>query len=356
MKCARCQAVLVADSAFCHQCGARVDAADVVSAASSSGSAPTGSHTFEGLGSAVLKVAFSPDGSRGLSAGSNGDICIFEIATGAMLRRIPGKGDVSAVAFSPDGRQAICYQGGLRLLDLEDGRQTARFAAGIWVDAIAFSRDGRTAIYGSRDKSVRLLELPSGRELGRFDGHHGQVEYLACSPDGRHAISGRFDADDADDTVLVWDLRSPGRPRRPQRRMVMASSAAFSADGRRVVTGTYDCDVYLWDMESGHEIRRYQGHTGNVHSVAFTPNGKFFLSASGTDAYDADMLRDLGLDNTVRLWDAESSREVCRFSGHDANVNCVAVSPDGRHALSGSSDRTVRLWALPRAAAGPEPL
>jgi WD40 repeat protein len=355
MKCAKCQTTLVADSAFCHRCGTRVEAEPTSQSVSRrpTTSAEAELRTFAGHTAGVVKVAFSPDGRRGLSASSNGDIYIWDIETGQSLKRIVGKGDISAVAFSSDGRQALFYQGELRLLDLEGDRQASRFEASIWVDAVAFRPNSRAALYGRSDKTIRLLDTESGRELARLDGHQGQVEYIACSPDGRHAISGRFDADDADDTVLVWDLQAPSKPRRPKCKMSMASSAAFSADGQRVATGTFDCSVYLWDMRSGKEIRRYEGHSGNVHSVAFTPNGRCIVSASGTDAYDAGMLRDLGVDNTVRVWDAESTREICRFTGHAGNVNCVAISPDGRHALSGSSDKTVRLWALPAAAAEP---
>jgi hypothetical protein len=107
-------------------------------------------------------------------------------------------------------------------------------------------------------------------------------------------------------------------------------SIAFSPDGQRAVSGGEDNTARLWDVASGREIRPLEGHTGEVLAVAFSPDGKRALSGS--------------LDRTLRLWDLTSGRELRRFEGHTERVNSVAFSPDGKQALSGSWDQTVSLW------------
>ena len=129
--------------------------------------------------------------------------------------------------------------------------------------------------------------------------------------------------------------------------MTLVSCITFSPDSRYALTGTMDSTVYLWEVVTGREVQRYQGHTGNVLCVAFAPTGRFFVSGSGVDAYDADLIKELGIDNTLRVWDPKTGNELARGSGHERNVQSIAISPNSRYVLSGSTDRTVRLWALP---------
>ena len=89
----------------------------------------------------------------------------------------------------------------------------------------------------------------------------------------------------------------------------------------------------VFELSTGKE-RKLEGHTKQLHGAVFTPDGKRILSGS--------------YDRTVRLWDVESGREVCRFFGHTNWVWGVAVSSDGKLGLSGSRDKTVRLWKLPK--------
>ncbi len=88
----------------------------------------------------------------------------------------------------------------------------------------------------------------------------------------------------------------------------------------------------LWDAETGKELKRLEGHTGGVLAAVFSPDGKRALSC--------------GWDRTVRLWDLESGQELKRLEGHTDGVRRVAFSPDGRRALSSSFDLTLRLWNL----------
>jgi mono/diheme cytochrome c family protein len=109
-------------------------------------------------------------------------------------------------------------------------------------------------------------------------------------------------------------------------------SLAFSPDGRRALSGSDDNTLRLWDVSTGREIRTLEGHTGAVLAVVFSPDGRSALSGS--------------YDRTVRLWDLSSGRQLQRFDGHTERVSSVAFSPDGRRGLSGSWDQTLSLWDL----------
>ncbi len=108
------------------------------------------------------------------------------------------------------------------------------------------------------------------------------------------------------------------------------TSVAFSPDGRFALSGSWDQTLKLWDVATGRELRRFIGHANWVTSVAFSPDGRFALSGSQ--------------NNTMKLWDVATGKELRSFSGHTGNVASVAFSPDGRFALSGSGDNTMKLW------------
>ena len=107
-------------------------------------------------------------------------------------------------------------------------------------------------------------------------------------------------------------------------------AVVFSPDGKRALSGSGDQTLKLWEVDTGREIRTLTGHTHSVESVAFSPDGKRALSGSG--------------DQTLKLWDVETGREIRTLTGHTSYVFAVAFSPDGKWALSGSWDETLKLW------------
>jgi WD40 repeat protein len=148
--------------------------------------------------------------------------------------------------------------------------------------------------------------------------------------------------------MRIWDLEGDREVRRAWLDTAyqdLVFDVAFSRDGLFALS-TDPEGVQLWELASGAKVRTLSGHHGNILGVAFSPEGRLALSCSGTDYYDDQLRQELGgIDNTVRLWDVASGQEIACLEGHAANVNCVAFVPEG-HALSGSSDGTVRLWSL----------
>src|SRR5262249_50430439 len=138
-------------------------------------------------------------------------------------------------------------------------------------------------------------------ELRRCVGHADRVRCVALSPDGRHALSGGCDM-----TLRLWDVDSGRQVQEFPKHHHWVLGAAFAPDGHHVLSASLDGTVRLWHMRGGWEV----GGPGRLG----------------------------------RLWGWLTRREVCHFDEHRQPVTCVAFLPDGRYALSGSMDRTLRLW------------
>jgi WD40 repeat protein len=110
----------------------------------------------------------------------------------------------------------------------------------------------------------------------------------------------------------------------------LVNAAAFSADGARIVTASWDATARVWDATTGAALTRLIGHKAWVHSAAFSPDGTRVVTASW--------------DKTARIWDAATGAVLATLSGHTGPVNGAAFSPDGSRLVTASNDNTARLW------------
>jgi WD40 repeat protein len=290
----------------------------------------------------VRSVALAPDGKTALSGSHDKTLILWDLATGREIRKFEGHSDaVNSVVFAPDGKTALSGSSDntLRLWDLASGREIKRFEGhSDAVNSVVFAPDGKTALSASSDNTLRLWDLATGREIRRFEGHSGRVNSVVFAPDGKTALSGSHDK-----TLRLWDLASGREIRRFEGHSRPVTSIAVAPDGKTALSGSADGTLRLWDLASGREIKTFEWHSEGLRegliyhseaitSVAFAPDGKTALSVGG--------------DSTLRLWDLASGREIRKFQGHLDTVNSVAFAPDGKTALSGSDDKTLRLWDL----------
>jgi WD40 repeat protein len=223
------------------------------------------------------------------------------------------------------------------------------------VDRLAFAPDGRRLVYGASDGTLRVLDCRSGAEVACLrperpaDDPNKQVRTvtwvgsdadqfatgvsnlgvdvrsLAFGADTRRLVTGSSDR-----VVRVWDMETGVLLRAFGHQECWHSSLALSPDGRFLASGAADRTVRVWEIETGEQVACLVGPEGNTWAVAFSPDGRTLATGSW--------------DETVRLWDLADSRELACFTGHEENVERVAFTPDGRLLVSQSTDHTLRIW------------
>jgi WD40 repeat protein len=271
----------------------------------------------------VAAVAFSPAGMRAASAGFDGSVYVWDVATGKRRPPFRHSGRVYAVTLNADGRLALTGSSDktARLWDVDSNREILILPHSGTVSAVDLSDDARWIATGSQDNVVRVWDRDLRREVfARIQAE--PIEAIALDPTGDRLLAGG-----TDNRAYLWDRKSGEPTLLPHGDRVVA--VAFSPSGDLLATGSYDSTACLWDGQSDRPLQRLQ-HGDRVFAVAFLSDTHL-----GTASWDG----------TVRIWDVPSGLELVRFFHRD-RISALAFHPDERRFLVGMDDGLVRMEYL----------
>lgn len=371
--------------------------------------------TFKGHEGSVLAVTMTPDGQFLVSGGEDRTVRLWSLKTGKLLRTLSGHaGSVTSLAITPDGRFVVSgsHDRTLRLWNLSTGNSVRMFAGhNERINTVFVLSDARFAVSGSHDNTIRLWHLGTGKCARVFSGHKDGVNGVVATADRRYLVSGSDDH-----TVRLWELATAKCLRTFKGHKDSVTSVAITPDARYAASGGRDASLKLWDLDvpdagrydAALQVSRQQNHGelqvlserfqklmewaktawehskttaayryliqarstpgyerapetlelnavigkvlprkrlrgewevwigkehhGTVTGVAVTPDGRIAISSS--------------TDMTLRAWETNSGKFLRLFDGHWLAVNAVAVTPDSRFAVSGSEDTALRLWDI----------
>jgi serine/threonine protein kinase len=237
---------------------------------------------------------------------------------------------VWSVVYSPDGRYLASGSDDktIKIWEVATGKQLRTLTGHSEVfRSVVYSPDGRYLASESGDNTIKIWEVATGKELRTLTGHSDMVWSVAYSPDGRYLASGS-----RDQNIKIWEVATGKELRTLTGHSDWVLSVVYSPDGRYLASGSRDQNIKIWEVATGKELRTLTGHSHRVRSVVYSPDGRYLASGSW--------------DQTIKIWEVATGKELRTLTGHSDWVWSVVYSPDGRYLASGSDDKTIKIWEV----------
>lgn len=369
-------------------------------------------HELYGHDSYITTVAITPDGRLAVSGSYDKSICVWDLERGVLAHTLKGHSiSIFSLALSRDGRRvASCCRKTVRIWDLERGVELGRSGHkgnGFDItldegDGIAFCQSGKEILRfdletGDKLRPVKVRksrayfkaitadgqiavsenmgvayawDVNTGEEIGQLRGHQSSIQGLSITPDGRWMASAS-----SDDTVRIWDIPARAEMRKFEH-PDQVRCVYISPDGRYVISGSQDHTVRVFDTQRIDGKERITTHSDEVSDVAISGDGRLAASTGDDsihiwDLKTASLMRTIsspgtnftkiafagndrilsgewGDDPALTAWDVSTGRSITKLPGHRKGIWALAVSSDGRYALSSSRDLSFRFWDISR--------
>ncbi len=300
------------------------------------------------------KIMFSPDNRIVVSIIAGGIIRLWDIATGKRKHLSEKTGYVKNAVFSPDMRTLVTdvYGGTIRIWDVATGKQKktifnlsiSRSGMPIYRENKTYSLNGEMFAAGQREGTVYLWNTNTRQQQlrpGQFNHAKGlSINNVLISPEGKTLASwNSYD----DHTIRLWDTATGKQIRKLVGHNNYIKPVTFSPDGSTLASwgSNNETTIRLWHVATGKPKHNLKGHTQTVESVTFSSDGKTLASG--------------GLDGTIRIWNADSGKQIHAFmeqrfannlAAQSAAINVVTFNTDGNVLASGHKNGSIRLWDI----------
>ncbi len=282
--------------------------------------------SFLGHGDAVTRdAAFDATGAYLATASEDGSVRVWDARQSSHIALEGHRGFVWSGMFSPDDSMVItaAADGVARVWRLPEGRLALSIPANMpEYGAAVFAPNGKTVAIAGADGAA-IHDLVGGQLLVKLDGVD-KVTHLAFDPSGTRLVTGTKEG-----KVQLWDPASGKVVRSLGQHAKDVWYVSFSGDGKRIATASDDATVKLWDVESGALLHTLE-HGSPLASVTFSADDRRIITSAD--------------DRLVRIWDASTARLITSFECGAAGLSTAELSPDQRYLLTSSHDGTVRIW------------
>lgn len=248
---------------------------------------------------------------------------------------------VKSIVYSPNEKYIATggYDKTIRIWDVETGKEIRKFCGHTSsVRSISYTPDGKYIISGSGDGTIRIWNVEKGKEIKKIT-ENSCVYSISCSPDGKNIVSG------SGDKIVIRNLKTGERIKMLEKFDNKYSNeciVSYSPDGKYVAVG-YSSKITIYTSSTGIEVKKILKIVKNedsdfITSLSYSPDGKYITCGS--------------FKGIVTLWDSKNGKELWRFEAHKntmpAGSNCaiegLAYSFDGKYIATGSYDCTIKIW------------
>jgi len=274
----------------------------------------------------------SIDGKTAISAGREPDIPVWDLTRGCCVGKLNGHTDwVRSVDLTSDGRFAVSasWDQTVRLWNVEKGEEIRTFDERLKsISCVAFSPSARSVAVTTAAGKLYLFDPTNGKLTASWSVHHGAVNALRFSRDGRHLVTGGDDG-----TVMLWETAVPGHVvqkivERDAPVMAVWPSTTLS----HIAVAAQDGVVRVCFVGEAAKPLEFRGHLAGVNALVMTPDDRWVISGSK--------------DKTIRIWNIDHESSLQTLKLHTGTITGLAIDYSATRLVSVGEDKTVRGWNL----------